>query len=114
MGRHDIALGACANLESDIVGVNDNFGLPVLLGYPCDGSNEHFIIISLAPWFMFSEFVNGTCWQNDFAVHICGTQHLWQGIYVEVDAGIHSYHAHLPCRLLDGSGGGWQRIELET
>lgn len=58
-------------------------------------SISYFIIISLAPWFMFSEFVNGTCWQNDFAVHICGTQHLWQGIYVEVDAGIHSYHTCL-------------------
>lgn len=69
--------------------------LMVILGYPCDGSKEHFIIISLAAWFMFSEFVNGTCWQNDFTIHICGTQHLWQGIYVEVDAGIYSYHTCL-------------------
>ena len=115
LGRHDIALGACANLESDIVGVNGNFGLPVLLYYPCDGSNEHFIfhhhqsctlvhVFWVCEWHMLAKwFRRPHLWHSaSVAGHLC-----WGWCW-------YPQLPHLPCCFLDWSGGGSQRIELKN
>ena len=40
---HDIALGACVNLERDVLGVDSDCGVPVFAGCAFNNGNKHLV-----------------------------------------------------------------------